>query len=282
MKKHMILFVFVAATSINLFASQGLFMVVKGSVKTISKDNLETPAKVGAKVFAGDTVITDTDSRAKIVMSDRNVINISPNTKMKIEEYINEAKNKNVKISLLEGKIRNNVEQKYDNDKNKFEVKTPNAVAGVRGTQFITSYYEANKTTEVITLNGQVEFRSLTNAGIPSATAISVKKGERSEHTTGQDKPIDPIKLSRESLKEQTSETNVRNKEDGAAKDSTQLPAPAVQTPGAPTTKSPLIDGAIQNKYDKTKVKVDPVVPGTNVPVPPNGNATNPNKAPAK
>lgn len=262
MKKHIILFVFAIITSINLFASQGLFMVVKGTVKTISKDNLETPAKVGTKVFAGDTVITDTDSRAKIVMSDRNVINISPNTKMKIEEYISDTKNKNVKISLLEGKIRNNVEQKYDNDKNKFEVKTPNAVAGVRGTQFITSYYDSNKTTEVITLNGRVEFRSLSSDGRPNATATTVKKGERSEHTTGQDKPIDPIKLSKDALKEQSTETNIRGKDGDTGKGSGQLPLPT-QAPGAPTTnKSPLIDGAIQNKFDKTKVKVEPVVQG--------------------
>lgn len=262
MKTQSILFLFVAAVSINLFASQGLFMVVKGTVKTISKDNLETPAKVGAKVFAGDTVITDADSRAKIVMSDRNVINISPDTRVKIEEYVSEAQNKNVKISLLEGKIRNNVEQKYDNEKNKFEVKTPNAVAGVRGTQFITSYYESNKTTEIITLNGQVDFRSLTADGRTNANATTVKKGERSEHTTGQDKPIDPVKLSKEALNQHNSETNIRGKESDFNKDNRTSP-PTTQTPPGPTNKSPLIDGAIQNKYDKTKVKVEPALPST-------------------
>lgn len=133
-------FVFlVLILSSSTYAANGMFMVVKGDVKVSGSGGAAVVAKVGTKVNQGDQIITGLDSRAKIVMSDRNIINISPNTKVVIEEYINDAKSKNVKLGLLEGKIRTNVEQKYDNDKNKFEIRTPTAVAGVRGTQFITS-----------------------------------------------------------------------------------------------------------------------------------------------
>lgn len=253
------------------YAASGMFMVVKGDVKISAGGAAPAVAKVGTKVAQGDQIIAGADSRAKIVMSDRNIINISPNTKLVIEEYISDAKSKNVKLSLLEGKIRTNVEQKYDNDKNKFEIRTPTAVAGVRGTQFITSYSELTKKTEVITLQGQVEFRNVV-AGTTGAKEekVLVQKGEQSTVGSAGAPPEPPKRVPTEVIKDLDRETNVKNKE-----------APSVQNPpppppGAATNqngkknpneeKPPLVDGAIGTKFDKTKVKVVPNPPTTSSP----------------
>lgn len=156
-------------------ADYGLFMVVKGDVKVQKADAAPTPAKVGLKVAVGDMIISAADSRAKIVMSDRNVINITPLTKIKIEKYATGA-NKNVELNLTEGKIRTNVEQEYDGEKSKFLIKTPTAVAGVRGTQFITSFDVKRDLTEVVTLKGTVALTSL-NSTMPP---VLVNKGQGS------------------------------------------------------------------------------------------------------
>lgn len=173
----------------------GLLMIVKGDVKINKVDSQVLDAKIGAKVFPQDTIITGKDSRAKIVMSDRNIINVLPDTKLKIAQYVNNAAEKNVRLDLIEGKVRNNVEQKYDNDKNKFEVVTPTAVAGVRGTQFITSFDKATFKTAIVTLKGEVTFRGVDVKSNTTTEAVVVKKGESSALDQGSAQPEPPKKV---------------------------------------------------------------------------------------
>ncbi len=241
-----------------------MFMVVKGDVK-ITSGSSDAVAKVGTKVNQGDLISTGNDARAKIVMSDRNIINISPNTKLKIEEYVSDNKTKSVKLSLLEGKVRNNVEQKYDNDKNKFQIRTPTAVAGVRGTQFITSYSNESKKTEVITLQGQVEFKNIVSEnGTNKEQTVIIGKGEKSTVGAGGAAPEPPQKVPPEALKEVDRDTNVKNKDGGGTTSGTRPVAPSATNnqPRPDDNKSSLIDGANQNKFDKTKVIVVPTTPG--------------------
>ncbi|MBK7960428.1 MAG: FecR domain-containing protein [Bdellovibrionales bacterium] len=166
----------------------GLFMVVKGDIKVKNIQNQINPTKVGTKIFPGETVISGVDSRAKIVMSDRNVINVSPSSEMKIEKYESAGKEgpRNVELNLIDGKVRNNVEQKYDGEKSKFLMKTPTAVAGVRGTEFLTSFNKASQVTQVVTLRGSVTLSPATPVGsAPSKVSITVQKGESSSVAPG-------------------------------------------------------------------------------------------------
>src|SRR4051812_29342537 len=88
--------------SLNLFAAQfGTFIVVKGKVYIESLKGDRIPAKTKSIVHPGDTIVSEANSSAKIVMSDRNVINILPNTKIKIEKYSNEPSDKNVDIKII-------------------------------------------------------------------------------------------------------------------------------------------------------------------------------------
>lgn len=135
----------------------GVMMVVKGNVQVTPKAGQTQAAKVGKKVTSGDTITAGADSRAKIVMADKNVISVSPDSKIVIEKYENDGKDKkNVELKVLYGKIRASVEQKYDGEKSTFNVKTPSAVAGVRGTDFLTGYNPLTKATQVITFSGAV------------------------------------------------------------------------------------------------------------------------------
>lgn len=245
-----------------LAAEHGVFMVVKGSVK-IEGSGAPTEAKVGSKIHEGETVITGPDSRAKIVMTDRNIINISPNTQLKIEKYSNTSKDKNVRLTLVEGKVRNNVEQKYDNKNSKFEVRTATAVAGVRGTQFITSYNSSTRVTEVITLKGQVSFASLTAAASSSAASneVVVGRGEKSEVQEGSGASA-PAKVPVQEIRQIETDTNVKK---DSAKSEVKTDTPVVAGP-SPTTTAPLkdltrdnnqlIDGATNRKFDKSKIRI--------------------------
>lgn len=157
----------------------GLFMIVKGDVTFQNPNQPAQKAKVGAKVFEGATIKSEKESRAKIVMADRNVFNISPETKMTIQKYDATPGKKSVSLTLEEGKVRVNVEQKYDGSKEKFLLKTPTVVAGVRGTQFLGSYSSATKTSQMVSFQGSVAMTSFNSAGQPLGS-VKVEKGQSS------------------------------------------------------------------------------------------------------
>ena len=251
-----------------LAAEYGTFMVVKGIVK-IESGGATSDAKVSSKVQVGDTIISGNDSRAKIVMSDRNILNISPNTKMKIEKYTNSPGDKNVNLNLLEGKVRSKVEQKYDNKNSKFEVRTATAVAGVRGTEFVTSYSPITKVTEVITLKGQVSFQAISATGTsPQTEPVVIEKGEKSQAKENE-VPAPPVKVPEKEMKQIDSDTEVKKKPKDPGPPKNSPPPGAVNRPdgAAPppptapldnlnTGNTQIIDGAATRKFDKSNVKI--------------------------
>ena len=152
-----LIFIFCLILGINAFAGQsGVFMVVKGNVSIQRLDGKVEKAKLNSILYPGETVTSEADSKAKIVMTDRNIINVLPNTKIVIEKYTNEPADKTVNIKLESGKIRTDVEQKYDGKDSKFEIRTTVAAMGVRGTQLVVSHNANTDTTEVVTLTGEV------------------------------------------------------------------------------------------------------------------------------
>ncbi len=175
--------------------SSGTFMVVKGDVQVKNKIGAIQKAKIGMKVIASDTISSGAEGRAKIVMSDKNIINISPDTIVELEKYIYDpAKDdKQVTLNVLQGKVRTTVEQKYDGEKNKFHVKTPSAVAGVRGTDFLTSYSPATKEMKLVTFKGQVAV-GLPTSGGGISNPVLVNPGQATSAQNGAP-PTKPIAL---------------------------------------------------------------------------------------
>jgi hypothetical protein len=208
------------------FAGDGVFMVVKGDVRVQSKAGGEQKAKVGFKVQEGDTVIAGTDSRAKIVMVDKNVLNISPDTKIAIEKYqFDQAKdNKNVSLNVLYGKVRSTVNQKYDGEKNSFNIKTPSAVAGVRGTDFVTGFNPVTSATKIVTFEGQV----MTGSGMDKSgrimNAVAVNPGQFTVATPGAP-PAPPASVPKAELASMNNETKADSPANSDNKGSSRAPA---------------------------------------------------------
>lgn len=159
----------------------GTFMVVKGDVSVVHSDGKTEKARIGLKVFPKDIIQTQKEARGKIVMLDKNVINLSPESKMQIQDYTfkPEENKKSVLLNLMYGKVRPQVNQKYDEKNNTFRVKTSAAVAGVRGTDFIVSFQ--NNQSQIITFEGMVSVGSGIEAGgitnqvnVPAGQATTV------------------------------------------------------------------------------------------------------------
>lgn len=273
----------------------GTFAAVKGTVH-VETATEKTPARVGEKIFQGSTVITSNDNaRAKIIMSDRSVIHISPSSKIKIASYSESQKTKNVELQLSEGKVRNEVKGSYD-DNNKFLIKTPTAVAGVRGTDFIVNHNVKTNTTNVTTLKGTVFFTALRN-GVPAGEPIILKQNETSsasaESSAVPAKKISDVEKSKiesdtksdgnasgEKRAHNNEGTTLNpNKDAGKTKLSdtkdlnpdnfNQVPnspnfnPPPNAMPGKfmPPPPNPRLNDAIRDKADRTKIKIEPKPP---------------------
>lgn len=200
------LFGLVIGASANAEAACGTFEVAKGDIKVQSAGKV-VPVSTGGKICAGDTVIAGPDSRAKIKMADGNELNVSPDSKIVIEDYQynQDANKKKVLLNILKGKVRATTrEENMYNDKakdgqaNTFQIRTKSAVAGVRGTDFLTSYDPSTNKTGIVTFKGKVEF------GQPGANgeirnSVQVGAGQRTDLTAGQapepPKPVPPSEL---------------------------------------------------------------------------------------
>ena len=92
--------------------------------------------KEGFFLFDGDTLVTSKRSRVNAVMQDRSLFAMAPNTKVVIDKsyYREEKKERSTTMGLLFGQVRFLV--KKLGTKPNFEVRTPTAVVGVRGSDF--------------------------------------------------------------------------------------------------------------------------------------------------
>lgn len=195
-------------TATYAHAGDGVFMVVKGDIRVQAKSGGEVKAKVGSKVQEGDTVIAGTDSRAKIVMVDKNVLNISPDTKIVIEKYkFDSAKDeKTVSLNVLYGKVRSTVNQKYDGEKNSFNIKTPSAVAGVRGTDFLTGFNPVTNASKIVTFEGQVVTGSGMDASGRILNPVAVNPGQFTVASPGSP-PAPPAEVPKSELTSMNNES---------------------------------------------------------------------------
>lgn len=148
-------------TVVETLGTLSIHRDMEGVVKVISD------VKKGFKVLEKDILETGENSKAKILFIDDNIMTLAPKSKLEIAKHKFDRKQKtgSTIINLLYGKVRNSISEHnhYDQKDNAFEVKTKSAVAGVRGTDFATSYSDSPEVTEVETLKGLVNLRSQIN-----------------------------------------------------------------------------------------------------------------------
>jgi hypothetical protein len=105
-------------------------------------------------VFEGDFIKTEAESRAEARLNDRSVIRVGSESRVKIQKAtFKKDEQKEVSVKLVVGRFWAKVTKLFG--ESKFEVETPNAVAGVRGTAFSVDS-AADKSTTVRVFNGKV------------------------------------------------------------------------------------------------------------------------------
>src|SRR5947207_3072875 len=112
----------------------GRFASVQGDVSV--ERGGAVPAAVGMELALGERVRTGGDGRAKILFEDGTVLNLGEETRLKLTKFLYSPTGDRVGVlELLRGAIRTWV-TRLRSTKSRFEIQTPTAVAGVRGTHY--------------------------------------------------------------------------------------------------------------------------------------------------
>jgi hypothetical protein len=122
-----------------------------------------TSLAAGDGVVLGDKVRTLADSRLKLLFRDDSVLSLAAGSELEVNEQVAGAAAPVSRFSVLAGSVRALVTERYGAPGARFEVETPTAVAGVRGTSFITAYDAANDETVVLGLLDTTRVRSQTD-----------------------------------------------------------------------------------------------------------------------
>jgi hypothetical protein len=147
-------------------------------VAEIERGGTRTPAVNGAPITLGDQLWTGRPGRLQIVFEDDSLLTLEDDSHVTVDEHVfDPAKSGGVRslLGLLRGKVAAVVSDYYHQPGTRYEIKTPNAVAGVRGTEFAVSYNLDRDVTEVIGISGVV---SVYSAVDPSAPGILVTANE--------------------------------------------------------------------------------------------------------
>lgn len=129
--------------------SVGKFTKVEGIVDILRGGNLPAiSVKVGDPVWVKDVIRTKSNAMAEIIFIDGNTIKISQRSRIDISEYLAEENRSSEILKLQRGRVEAIVPPKnakrisVSPKAHKFEIHTPCAVTGVRGTRYWTYQWE--------------------------------------------------------------------------------------------------------------------------------------------
>lgn len=115
-------------------AAVGEFTSVTGKVTLTRAGKVYSPV-VKTQLALKDLIVTGSNSEATLVFSDESMIKLSQNSKLEIREFLFKDKTRKGLFSLEMGKLVADV-KKFIGGGSAFEVHSPTAIAGIRGTGF--------------------------------------------------------------------------------------------------------------------------------------------------
>jgi hypothetical protein len=150
----------------------------------------------GVDVWVGERIRTAEASRVKLLMRDDSVITLGAKSELVIDQMV-VGTTSTSKMDAVVGSVRAVVTERYGAKGSSFEVKTPTAVAGVRGTGFVTLVDTDGKRTRVIGLYDTTFVRSITDTR--GLHEVSVGPGQITEILAGAE-PTKPRDLAKTDL----------------------------------------------------------------------------------
>src|SRR5687767_9905098 len=121
----------------------GQVKVSKGSVQ-IERSGARVPAAVGASLRASDVIVTGADGSAGITFTDNSLVSVGPNSVFAIEKYAFDSTTHagHFEGNLRQGRLAAVSGKMVKQSPESMKIRTPSAVMGVRGTEFVVQVDE--------------------------------------------------------------------------------------------------------------------------------------------
>ena len=196
-----------------------------------------SPLQEGDPVALGDQLRTRQDSKMLVTLREDSVLTLAPASQLAITEQV-VAPAAASRFQLLLGTIKAAVTQRYSEPNARFEVATPTAIAGVRGTSFLASYDPSQEETLVVGLldvtrvRAVVDTQGTSEVNLGPGFATRVRRGSR---------PLAPALIPEEQLRSLQKATELGGR---AGRGANRLDARRPQRPGerAMSTEEQAVD----------------------------------------
>jgi hypothetical protein len=150
----------VAAQSIG--AQVGTLADLEGQAE-VGRGGEWSPATIGAAVEQGDQLRTGSPGRMRVVFLDESVLIIGDNTELIVDQLVFDPEPGVFRslMRILRGKVRAIVNDRYQQPGSSYEIESPNAIVGVRGTEFVLRFDPVADVSEVVGVGGRARVHSV-------------------------------------------------------------------------------------------------------------------------
>jgi FecR-like protein len=215
------------------------------------------PLAPGDPILLGDELRTRPDAKLRVVLREDSVLTLAPGSQLAVTEQL-VAPAAVSRFQLLLGTIKAIVTERYSEPNARFEVATPTAIAGVRGTSFLAAYDPAQEETLVVGLTRVTRVRALVDprgtaeVDLGPGVATRVRRGSR---------PLAPTPLAEDQLRSLQGATELGRHAGGKAN---RLDARRPQRPGerAMSTEEQAVDQPLFTPRTPKPPPPPPPIPG--------------------
>ena len=158
------------------WAAQVAGMVVQLSGPLLAKkaDGAVKILSLKSEVESGDTLVTEKNTYALVKFIDNSEITLKPGTTFKIDNFAFDADKPggdSASFNLLKGGLRSVTGLLGKRNKERFEMKTPSATIGIRGTTFIAEWVEPSPQAVALAQASRLAYNLASTAALGPAQA---------------------------------------------------------------------------------------------------------------
>jgi hypothetical protein len=143
MNKALVLAVALGLSLPAIAADIGLVKVAKGTV-SVQRGSERMPVAVGSAVHLSDVIVTGADGSAGITFSDNSLVSVGPNSVFAIDKYRFDSTTHSGEFegNLRQGRLAAVSGKMVKQSPESMKIRTPSAIMGVRGTEFVVQVDE--------------------------------------------------------------------------------------------------------------------------------------------
>lgn len=130
--------ILISVTATTAYAQVGKVIIAKGETYAVDVTSQTRTIKRRSVILEGDTLVTGEDGEVHIRFNDNAILALRANSQLKINEYHGQSNGQPEKVlmELLSGGFRTITGSFGKSNKEAYQIKTPNASIGIRGTNY--------------------------------------------------------------------------------------------------------------------------------------------------